>query len=114
MQICCDGGANHLFDGHSKRERAIFVPDVIIGDLDSIRPEVCTFDAAFRVILSACMYLLFYCPLLQVSAYYTAAGTSLVRVGEQDSHDFDKALAYLESLNAENKVVCLYIVKETF
>ena len=39
-RICADGGANRLFDTLGAEARRAFVPDYIIGDLDSVRDEV--------------------------------------------------------------------------
>lgn len=39
-KICADGGANRLFDQLTVARRSLFVPDFIIGDLDSVRDEV--------------------------------------------------------------------------
>eukprot|EP00958_Prasinococcus_capsulatus_P023592 scaffold3551_cov408-Prasinococcus_capsulatus_cf.AAC.19 len=50
MRLCADGGANHLYDeicaivGCREEDaadvRRRYVPDIIKGDLDSLRPEV--------------------------------------------------------------------------
>ena len=61
-RVCADGGANRLFDllGPS------FVPDAIVGDLDSARGDV----------LEA----------------YAAGGAAVARVEDQDANDLSKAL----------------------
>ena len=40
FRVCADGGANRLFDTLGAEARRAFVPDYIIGDLDSVRDEV--------------------------------------------------------------------------
>ena len=84
VRVCADGAANRLHDALSTERRAVLssqriapaercsnlLPDVITGDLDSIRPEVMEF--------------------------YERLGVPLVRVDEQDSHDFEKCLRWLQ------------------
>ncbi|CAM9441600.1 unnamed protein product, partial [Ectocarpus sp. 12 AP-2014] len=52
LRVCADGGANRLHDSFGGgggdvedryQDRARFVPDIIVGDLDSLRPEVARF-----------------------------------------------------------------------
>ena len=39
--ICADGGANRLYDcAPSSNDRSKYIPHAIVGDLDSLRPEV--------------------------------------------------------------------------
>lgn len=42
-KICADGGANRLFDALDVQEREKYIPDYIIGDLDSVRNDVALF-----------------------------------------------------------------------
>ena len=82
--VCADGGANHLYDAttsgtlnSSSNENNIdkFIPDMITGDLDSIRPDV--------------------------RAYYEEKGVPIVRVEDQNYHDLEKSLmavgAYIDA-----------------
>lgn len=70
LKICADGGSNVLYDAHpSFRNTETFVlPDVIIGDLDSIRDDV--------------------------RSFYESQNVDIVLLDDQDSTDLDKALAY--------------------
>ena len=59
LKVCADGGANRLFDqlpalvpgrgGGDRDLRLAYLPDVIVGDLDSLRDEVRAFYAGARV-----------------------------------------------------------------
>ena len=40
VKICADGGANRLYDGLLPEKRGLYLPDFIIGDLDSMRDDV--------------------------------------------------------------------------
>ena len=85
VRVCADGAANRLHDALSVERRAALraacippaerrsnqLPDVITGDLDSIRPEVLEF--------------------------YEQIGVPVVREPEQDSHDFEKCLRWLQA-----------------
>ncbi|CAN0292245.1 unnamed protein product, partial [Laminaria digitata] len=74
LRVCADGAANRLhdsFDGDHPGERERFVPDVIVGDLDSLRPEV--------------------------SAFYKALGAEVKLVEDQDHNDFEKCLIEVEA-----------------
>ena len=44
-KVCADGGANRLYDGLDPDLISKYRPDFIVGDLDSIRQDVCD---AFR------------------------------------------------------------------
>lgn len=86
LRVCADGGANRLHDsfdvggehgeggdsvGDPSEDRARFVPDVIVGDLDSLRPEV--------------------------ARYYEDRGSEIKRRDDQDHCDFEKCLVEVES-----------------
>jgi len=71
-RVCADGGANRLFDAvESARRRhdtddddhPEWTPDLVTGDLDSIRPEV--------------------------RQFYESRGVSIIPVEDQDLHDLD-------------------------
>eukprot|EP01031_Cornospumella_fuschlensis_P025288 gene25288-30537_t len=71
-RICADGGANRLFKSFvDGGDRGSFIPDCIIGDLDSIENEVVE--------------------------YYKSKGTSIVKRVDQDHNDLDKSLQHLHS-----------------
>lgn len=73
LRICADGGANRLYDSFiadSAEERARFVPEVIVGDLDSLRPDV--------------------------AGFYQNLGTKVKLEAGQDHNDFEKCLLEIE------------------
>mmetsp|Transcript_2333 Transcript_2333/g.5399 ORF Transcript_2333/g.5399 Transcript_2333/m.5399 type:complete len:422 (-) Transcript_2333:986-2251(-) len=90
-RICADGGANRLYDAtttitnthnqiasvdssssspSSSSSTNLYLPNVITGDLDSVRPDVLR--------------------------YYEERGVSIVRVEDQNFHDLDKSLMAVE------------------
>ncbi|KAJ1619350.1 thiamine pyrophosphokinase [Pavlovales sp. CCMP2436] len=75
-RVCADGAANRLFDGLcTDARRTAYTPDLIKGDLDSIRKDVRTF--------------------------YAGRGVQVVCDGDQDHHDLDKCLMSLQDLQAQ-------------
>ena len=69
-RICADGGANRLYDAtvaiqgmRSETDSSNYLPDLITGDLDSLRSDV--------------------------HQYYEAKGVSIIRVEDQNFHDLD-------------------------
>ncbi len=40
LKVCADGGANRLFDSLAESERDKYIPNYIVGDLDSVRNDV--------------------------------------------------------------------------
>ena len=82
MVVCADGGCNWLFDAFNfDYERIKYKPHAIVGDLDSIRPEV-------RV-------------------FYEKIGSAIVRNRDQDNTDFEKSILYVleeqKRINSKNK-----------
>ena len=70
-KICADGGANRLFDGlFLSGEASKYIPDVVKGDLDSLRDDV--------------------------KQFYIAAGCAVVHDRDQDHNDLDKCLQTLQ------------------
>ncbi|KAI8999907.1 thiamine pyrophosphokinase [Hyaloraphidium curvatum] len=74
VKICADGGANRLFDQFRGDDaaREEFLPGYIVGDLDSVRPEVMD--------------------------HYAARGTRVLRFEDQDSTDLQKCITVLRQL----------------
>ncbi|CAM9438936.1 unnamed protein product [Ectocarpus sp. 12 AP-2014] len=80
LRVCADGGANRLHDSFGggggdvedrHQDRARFVPDIIVGDLDSLRPEVARF--------------------------YEGLGSEIKLRDDEDHCDFEKCLLEVES-----------------
>ncbi|XP_006655244.1 thiamine pyrophosphokinase 3-like [Oryza brachyantha] len=98
VRVCADGGANRLFDGMPKlfgvdgkdaeeEARRRYKPDVILGDLDSIRQEV--------------------------KEYYSDMGTAIVDEShDQDTTDLHKCVAFVtENLAIPNKSnLCILVL----
>lgn len=76
LRLCADGAANSLHDSLDAAARATMLPDLIKGDLDSIRPEVADF--------------------------YRRSGVEISRDRDQDTHDFEKCLHWLDQRQRES------------
>lgn len=71
FHVCADGGANRLYDATTLiGEDDALVPDLITGDLDSLRPDV--------------------------RSYYEKMGVPIECVEDQNYHDLDKSLMAVE------------------
>ncbi|KAL5230507.1 hypothetical protein ABZP36_029283 [Zizania latifolia] len=92
VRVCADGGANRLFDGMPEllpgqdpdEVRARYKPDVIKGDMDSVRPEV--------------------------MEYYSNLGTKIVDEShDQDTTDLHKCVTFVteNSLIADKSNLCI-------
>lgn len=81
-QLCADGGANRLYDVLSDRPelQRQLVPQLIVGDLDSVRPDVLKF--------------------------YQNLGTRVIRANSQNATDLDKCLVSICELekNLESQI----------
>lgn len=67
VRVCADGGANRLYSCFSAEDRALYVPDFITGDCDSLSQDV--------------------------EDYYRRHGTTIIRQNSQYSTDFMKSLS---------------------
>lgn len=76
LHICADGGANRLYDYFSDPDiRHQYIPDFIVGDLDSLRVDV--------------------------RSYYSSVGTSILPQYSQYSTDFMKAVKIAVLANSD-------------
>ncbi|KAL5340343.1 thiamine pyrophosphokinase [Aspergillus crustosus] len=74
--VCADGGANRFFEwAKSRGEESTDIPNTIIGDLDSIRPEV--------------------------RSHYANLGVTIIEDDDQYSTDLTKSLRYLREHEKE-------------
>ncbi|KAJ7475797.1 thiamine pyrophosphokinase Thi80 [Mycena latifolia] len=71
---CADGGANRLFDVAGAAQRTLFLPDLIKGDLDSIRNDV--------------------------KDFYISHGVPVVEDPDQDSTDLMKCVSAIQDQEA--------------
>lgn len=77
-RICVDGGGNQLFaQGKATDTTDQYLPDVIVGDLDSLQKEP--------------------------RSYYERRGVKVHRYKDQDSTDFMKGLKYLDTVLRDGK-----------
>ncbi|KAJ2047593.1 thiamine pyrophosphokinase [Coemansia sp. RSA 455] len=86
-RICVDGGGNRLYNlGKKIGTLSTYIPDVIVGDLDSL--------------------------LESPRAYYEQQGTSVQQISDQDSTDFMKSLRYLDTVRRAGKPTedCIVVV----
>jgi len=70
--ICADGGANGIVNSD-------IVPNIILGDLDSIKPKNLN--------------------------YFKKKGVEIRKISEQDTTDFEKSLFYIIEHNLDNVIV---------
>ncbi|KAL6839921.1 hypothetical protein ACP4OV_029731 [Aristida adscensionis] len=95
LRLCADGGANRVFDGMPEllpgeepdEVRKRYKPDVIKGDMDSIRPEV--------------------------KEYYSNLGANIVDEShDQDTTDLHKCISYITKTlsSPENSNLCILVL----
>ncbi|KAI8846251.1 thiamine pyrophosphokinase [Chytridium lagenaria] len=82
LHICADGGANRLYDLCGNDEtRENFLPDRILGDLDSLRNDV--------------------------KVWYTQHGVVVEKIHDQDTTDLGKCVAHVEEIERKRAVLGL-------
>ncbi|PUZ66328.1 hypothetical protein GQ55_3G299000 [Panicum hallii var. hallii] len=95
LRVCADGGANRVFDGMPEllqgqdagEVRARYKPDVIKGDMDSVRPEV--------------------------KEYYSNLGTKIFDEShDQDTTDLHKCISFIakNSTVADKSNLCILVL----
>ncbi|OLL23189.1 Thiamin pyrophosphokinase 1 [Neolecta irregularis DAH-3] len=70
VRVAADGGGNRLYETFEEKERLEFIPEYIVGDLDSLKQEV--------------------------QEWYQAQGTQVKEHEDQDLTDFDKSLLQID------------------
>ncbi|KAI5779326.1 putative thiamine pyrophosphokinase [Geopyxis carbonaria] len=75
VRVCADGGANRLYDSRNEAERHSWLPDAVIGDLDSLRGDV--------------------------RKFYEENGVPVIQDPDQDSTDFGKCLKWIGQKKGE-------------
>ena len=87
-RICADGGSNVIYDTFPsvvlEPGLSAYMPDAVVGDLDSIR--------------------------LEVRSFFESQGVVIKHVPDQDSTDLDKALAYYKTIRDITKPSFVAIV----
>jgi len=78
LRLCADGAANRLYDSADEPSRSEMIPDIITGDLDSLRGDV--------------------------AEYYAGHGVAIKGVADQDAHDFEKCLRWLQRQQASDAI----------
>lgn len=82
IRYCADGGANRVYDAFGKDDA--YVPDLIKGDLDSLRDDV--------------------------RQYYASKGVPVERDGDQYATDLGKCIKALEAQEAESGKIYQLVV----
>eukprot|EP00128_Syssomonas_multiformis_P002516 Colp12_sorted_trinity150504_noHs@23038 len=83
MRACADGGTNRLYDETGDELRERYLPDFIVGDLDSLREDV--------------------------RQYYASKGVDIVHRPCQNAHDLSKAITHLVEEGAKKGIEWEYI-----
>lgn len=92
-KLCADGGANRLFASLNEAERSRYVPDYVVGDLDSLESSISEFYRCDVVKVP-----LFSLMCDRMLSIHSSKGCHIVRNPDQDSNDLDKTLVVLKDL----------------
>ncbi|KAK1921257.1 hypothetical protein DB88DRAFT_500152 [Papiliotrema laurentii] len=83
LRLCADGGANRLYDLWDTETRKLYLPDMIKGDLDSIRADV--------------------------KSYYLAMGVTIIQDRDEYSTDLMKCIVEVEKEEGDKQFPLLLI-----
>ncbi|EAX95706.1 thiamine pyrophosphokinase, catalytic domain containing protein [Trichomonas vaginalis G3] len=82
IRVCVDGGSNRVLDYFvGKKEKKFLSPDVIVGDLQSIRPEV--------------------------QHEFESTGSQIVKINNSQVTDAEKAINLLSDMKYKNTILLL-------